>query len=128
MTTQEMIMTIFVSVLGGGGLLEFIKYLVQRHDEKKDDGRTMKGSIKEIRENVADLKNEVSELKEDNGALMHDRVYALFDELKDKESITVEDRANIDYLWERYSKRGFNHKGELMYDKIIEIPVQIKED
>ena len=124
---QEMIATVIVGILGGGGLLELIKYLFQRYDEKKKK-YTVKTSIKEIRENVADLKNEVAELKEDNGALMHDRVYALFDELKDKDTLTVEDRANVDYLWERYSKRGFNHKGELMYNKIIEIPVQIKED
>jgi hypothetical protein len=126
--TQEMVATVMVGILGGGGLLELVKYLFQRHDEKKNGSRSLKASIKEIRENVADLKNEVQELKEDDGAIMHDRIYAEFNRLTQQESITVEDRANIDYLWERYSKRGFNHKGEILYKKICEIPVVVKED
>ena len=32
---QEMIATVIVGILGGGGLLELIKYLFQRYDEKK---------------------------------------------------------------------------------------------
>lgn len=126
--TQQLFATCFVGILGGGGLLEIIKYIVQRQEEKKNKGNSVKASLKEIRENVAELKDEVAELKEDDGAIMHDRIYTLFNEAKDKDMLTVEDRANIDYLWERYSKRGFNHKGELMYEKICEIPVQIKED
>ena len=125
---QEMIVTVMVGILGGGGLLELIKYLLQRHDEKKNGNNSIKSSIKEIRENVADLKNEVNELKEDDGAIMHDRIYEQFNKLKDQETLTVQDRANIDYLWERYSKRGFNHKGEILYQKICEIPVTVKED
>ena len=128
MSVQEMIVTILVGVLGGGGLLELIKYLIQRRDEKKNNGRTMKDSIREIRENVAAMKAELDELKADDGALLHDRIYALFNELKDKETLTVEERANVDYLWERYSRRGFNHKGNLMYKKICEIPVEFEED
>lgn len=128
MSVQEMVATILVGVLGGGGLLELIKYLIQRRDEKKNNGRTMKDSIKEIRENVAAMKAELDELKEDDGALLHDRIYALFNELKDKEMLTVEERANVDYLWERYSRRGFNHKGNLMYKKICEIPVEFEEE
>lgn len=128
MSVQEMIATILVGVLGGGGLLELIKYLIQRRDEKKNNGKTMKDSIREIRENVAAMKAELDELKEDDGALLHDRIYALFNELKDKEILTVEERANVDYLWERYSRRGFNHKGNLMYKKICEIPVEFEED
>jgi hypothetical protein len=125
---QEMIATVMVGILSGGGLLELIKYLIQRHDEKKNGKLSLKSSLKEIRENVAELKDEVNELKDDNGALMHDRIDALFNELKDKEYLTVEDRVNVDYLWERYSKRGFNHKGEILYKKICEIPVTVKED
>lgn len=125
---QEMIATVMVGILGGGGLLELIKWLIQRHDEKKTGKYTVKSSLKEIRENVAELKDEVNELKEDDGAIMHDRIYAEFNRLKDKDEITVEDRANLDYLWERYSRRGFNHKGNLMYKKICEIPVTVKED
>jgi hypothetical protein len=126
--TQELIATVMVGILGGGGSLEIIKYLIQRHDDKKKGNRSLKSSIAEIRENVADLKNEVQELKEDDGAIMHDRIFAEFNRLTQQESITVEDRANIDYLWERYSKRGFNHKGEILYKKICEIPVTVKED
>jgi hypothetical protein len=126
--TQELIATVMVGILGGGGSLEIIKYLIQRHDDKKKGNRSLKSSIAEIRENVADLKNEVNELKEDDGAIMHDRIFAEFNRLTQQESITVEDRANIDYLWERYSKRGFNHKGEILYKKICEIPVIVKED
>ena len=59
MSVQEMIATILVGVLGGGGLLELIKYLIQRRDEKKNNGRTMKDSIREIRENVAAMKAEL---------------------------------------------------------------------
>ena len=125
---EEMITTVMVGILGGGGLLELIKYLFQRHDEKKNGKYSMKSSLKEIRENVADLKTEVQELKDDNGALMHDILYSEFNRLTQQETITVEDRSNIDYLWERYSKRGFNHKGEILYKKICEIPVIVKED
>ena len=125
---EEMITTVMVGILGGGGLLELIKYLFQRHDEKKNGKYSMKSSLKEIRENVAELKTEVQELKDDNGALMHDILYSEFNRLTQQETITVEDRSNIDYLWERYSKRGFNHKGEILYKKICEIPVIVKED
>jgi hypothetical protein len=126
--TQELIATVMVGILGGGGSLEIIKYLIQRHDDKKKGNRSLKSSIAEIRENVADLKNEVQELKEDDGAIMHDILYSEFNRLTQQETITVEDRANVDYLWQRYSKRGFNHKGEILYKKICEIPVIVKED
>lgn len=69
------------------------------------------------------LNKELDENKADTLVLMHDRIYQMFKVLSTQETITAEDKANIDYLWQRYSARGGNHNAEVLYEVIDKIPV-----
>lgn len=80
-------------------------------------------TMAEIRAALDELKKELADNKEDVIVLMHDRIYQAFRYLSQQESITADDKANIDYLWQRYSARGGNHKAEVLYEVIDKIPV-----
>lgn len=82
----------------------------------------------EIRDTLETLKTELEENKEDTVALMHDRIYQTFCRLNAQDSISVEDKANLDYLWQRYKARGGNHKAEVLYDVIDRIPVKAETE
>jgi len=111
------------AVLCSSGLMELIKYLIGRHDKKNNCEDELKKAIEEMRENISELAEEAANQKQDTIVMMHDRIYQALVYFEGKESLTVTDRANIDYLAERYFARGGNHKAELMYDIICKIPV-----
>lgn len=130
-----------IGILGGGTLVgaifSFIQFLINRKDKKRNatailekDISEMKKDLKaltnEMKENQKNLKYELNENREDAIVMMHDRIYQAFNHLKDLPEISVEDKCNIDYLWDRYNGRGGNHKAELMYQQICKIPVVTK--
>jgi type IV secretory pathway TrbF-like protein len=124
----QMILTAVCSSGLTGAVIELIKFFVNRHDNRYDCEAEMKDDMQEIKNELQNLINEIKELKEDDIVTMHDRIYQAFRYMKDMKTITPTDRANIDYLAERYFKRGGNHKAKIMYNIICKIPVVYKSD
>jgi len=117
-----MLMTILCGILGASGLWKFIEYLISRRDRRK--GKGVEADLQVIKTDLAKLVTELEELKEDDIVMMHDRIYQAFKFFADKDDITTEDRANIDYLYERYRARGGNHEAVSYYEVIKDKPIK----
>lgn len=76
----------------------------------------------------SDLADAVESLKEDNRVIMHDRLFCLFEEFGSRDAITAGERANIDYLFERYKAIGGNHHADIYYNLISAKPVEPEKE
>lgn len=76
---------------------------------------------------LADLAAAVESLKEDNRVLMHDRLFCLFEEFGPRDALTAGERANVDYLFDRYRGIGGNHHAEIYYNLLAAKPVTAEE-
>ena len=76
---MEQIITIVVSIFGGGALLSFIQYLINRHDEKKGKGKTIVDEIKAIRNDLDALRIEIGEDRATNARI---RILKFSDEVR----------------------------------------------
>ena len=120
---QQMILTVISSSLATGGFFKLIEFLVTRRDKKKNKTDILKEEVEKISKELASITKEIDDLHEDGIVMMHDRIYQIFTHLQDFTEISTEDRVNIDYLFNRYTKRGGNHKAELMYNQIKKKPI-----
>ena len=77
---------------------------------------------------LADLAAAVESLKEDNRVIMHDRLFCLFEEFGQRDSITAGERANVDYLYERYKAIDGNHHADIYYGLISAKPVEAEKE
>lgn len=129
---QQMIIAVLSSSAVTGAIIKVIEWLIGIHDRKKGKTSCMQKDIKELSENVKALTTQiealtqdVSEIKDDNLAILHDSIYDMFDNLSERPSLSVKDRANLDVLWHRYHDvHGGNHEGELMYQQLKSKPVE----
>lgn len=76
----------------------------------------------------ADLAVAVESLKEDNRVIMHDRLFCLFEEFGTRDALTAGERANVDYLFERYKAIGGNHHADIYYSLISAKPVEAEKE
>ena len=76
---------------------------------------------------LADLTAAVDGLKEDNRVLMHDRLFCLFEEFGPRDALTAGERANVDYLFDRYRGIGGNHHAEIYYNLLAAKPIKPEE-
>lgn len=125
-----------ISILGTGTaaavFVELLRWGKAAFDKRKSRGfYKLKENIDTIGENVEHIQKEVGEIKNDlqdreftDSVLLHDRIYAMFDRLKDAETISVSDKANLDYLFAEYEKLGGNHAGRIMYETLKDKPVE----
>ena len=65
-------MEAFIGVLLGGGILTFLQFLITRHDNKKDELKSIKKSIDELSKRIAAL-----DAKGDEREATHSRVRIL---------------------------------------------------
>lgn len=122
--TWQIIIAILTSSAFTGLLVKILEIIVDANSKKKKEARE---AILKHNENVDKLldkfQDELTDLKDDNLVILHDRIYAMFKKFEKQDTLTASDRSNLDYLFERYSKRGGNHDAEILYKIIIEKPV-----
>ena len=126
--TQQMIIAVITSSAVTGGVTSMIKYFIDRHDRKNGKAAELGKSLAEVRATLEDiskmlnaLSQDVDNLKKDDIVILHDRIYQALTFLSKFEQISITDRCNIDYIYERYQENGGNHKAELMYKAIKKI-------
>ncbi len=73
-------LTIFLSVSGGGSLVIFLQFLINRHDAKK-------GELKELKEEVKSIR---SDMEEDRATTARVRILRFSDEMRRGEKHTKE--------------------------------------
>lgn len=69
-------------------------------------------------------KSEYRVLKEGMVALLHDRLYTACTFFLERGYCTLEDRSNLEYLYEPYQKLGGNGTGTRLYEKVMELPYE----
>lgn len=57
-----------------------------------------------------------------NVAILHDKLYKLCKEFIEKGWIPLDDLDNVQYLWRAYQGLGGNGTGEILYNKVLELP------
>lgn len=67
-------------------------------------------------------KEEQDAMKAGMLALLHDRIFSIYDYCKCKECATVEDIRNLDYLYKPYHELGGNGTGTELYERIKDMP------
>lgn len=124
---EQIIIAVVTSSAFTGVIIKIIDIIISRYSRKHGRLLEIEKDLKEIKEKVNKVKemdNEIGELKQDILVILHDRIYQLFDRFIREDNISVQDRANIDYLYNRYENRGGNGKASLMYEKIKNIPIK----
>ena len=76
---MEQTITIILSIFGGGALLTFLQYLIQRHDEKKGQNKNLMTAIEEVRKELDALRSEISEDRATNARI---RILSFSDEVQ----------------------------------------------
>jgi len=59
----EDVLTIVLSLVGGGALLTFLQFMITRHDEKKGKKSKLEQAIERVAKQVEDLRNDFQEQK-----------------------------------------------------------------
>lgn len=122
--TWQIVIAILTSSAFTGVLVKIIEVIADANNKKKKEARE---AILKHNEKVDELlekfQSELIALKDDNLVILHDRIYAMFKKFEKQDTLTASDRSNLDYLYERYTKRGGNHDAEILYKIIVEKPV-----
>lgn len=122
--TWQIVVAILTSSTVTGVIIKIIEVIADAKSKKKKEAReALIKHTEQVDELLEDLKSELDDLREDNLVIMHDRIYAMFKKFENADTITASDRSNLDYLYERYTKRHGNHDAELLYNIIIAKPV-----
>lgn len=131
--------TIVMILTSSGGTALLIKLIDILQDKFSEKRKSEKETIQEILskvnscncEKIKDLKGvkeDIDELREDFLVIMHDRIYNIFKQVSTKQTITVREKSNLDYLYERYKKRFGNHDAKNYYDLICKMKIVADED
>lgn len=115
---DQIILAIIGSSAFTGLVLKILEAAVERWSKTAKEKREAQSRL------LADLRIAVESLKEDNRVIMHDRLFCIFEEFGQRDAITAGERANVDYLYERYKAIGGNHHADIYYRLISEKPVE----
>ena len=124
MTNTELVITLLSSSTGTVCITEAIKAVRRRLQKKKGRGfPKLEADIRDIRKDIKGIREDLEESKETERVLLHDRLWQAFHFFQDKDEISVEDRANVEYLYDEYKKKQGNHEAEVYYEYIENLNV-----
>ena len=104
---MEMFWTVFASIIGGGALLTFIQFLINRHDNKNDKYKEIVNEIKLIRTDIEALKADMAEDRATNARI---RILTFADEVLHKQKHSKESFDQIHEDMDRYNAYCNSHK------------------
>ena len=99
--------TIITSIVGGGALLTFIQFLINRHDNKNDKYKEIADEIKLIRADIESLKADMAEDRATNARI---RILTFADEVLHKQKHSKESFDQIHEDMDRYNKYCKEHE------------------
>ena len=76
---MEQIVTIVLSIFGGGALLTFLQFLITRHDKKKGKHKSLMDAIGAVRKDLNELREEINEDRAVNARI---RILSFSDEVQ----------------------------------------------
>lgn len=133
---MSIILMILTSSGGTAILIKIIDIIQDRFSEKrKAEKKTMQKILEKVDscgcekiKEIESVKIDIDELREDFLVIMHDRIYNIFKQVSKQENISVREKSNLDYLYERYKKRFGNHDAKNYYDLICKMQIVPDED
>ena len=133
MTTGEIIVAVLTSSAFTGLLVEIVRTARRAFDRKRNKGlakletdiTTLKGIAVDNSKSIDGIKDELNRQKETDMVLLHDRIWEIYERLKNQDSIDLADKANLEYLYDEYKQNNGNHQAALMFDLIEAKPVRI---
>ena len=133
MTTSEIIVAVVTSSAFTGLLVEVVRTIRQAIDKRQNKGLAkLEKDVDSIRQQtiatagkIVEIQNELAKQKETNLVLLHDRIWDVFARNQHKEFVSVEDKANLEYLFDEYQRRGGNHHAEIMFEIIDKKPAAV---
>lgn len=127
---MNVILMILTSSGGTALLIKLIDILQDKFSEKrKKEKEAVQELLKKVdsqnfeqAKDIKALSNGLNAVRQDFLVLMHDRIFNIFKEVSQQEKISISEKSNLDYMYERYvdetMKKG-NHDAENYY-KLIE--------
>lgn len=136
MTTGEIIVAVLTSSAFTGLLVEIVRTVRRALDRKRNKGlakletdiTTLKGIAVDNSKSIDGIKDELDRQKETDMVLLHDRIWEIYERLKNQDSIDLADKANLEYLYDEYKQNNGNHQAALMFELIQEKPVRIQTE
>lgn len=127
-----MVVTIITSSAFTGAVVEIVREIRKMVDRRRNKGLAkIEQDLSDIRSQNAQychdigvIKNELLARQETDKVILHDRIWEMFHALSGDDSVTVADMANLDYLFEEYTKLSGNHQADIMYNCIKKMPVR----
>lgn len=117
--------SVVIAILGSSAFTGIVLKLLEAAVDRWSKGAREKREAQA--KALADLTAAVESLKEDNRVIMHDRLFCLFEEFGPRDALTAGERANVDYLFDRYRGIGGNHHAEIYYNLLAAKPVTAEE-
>lgn len=119
------VITAIVGGLFGSGFMQFVQYLISRHDNKSDKLETIQKSIEGINTKLNELetiKQEIRDTKESVIGIGADRIiWTCKRHIKDG-YITIKEFAELKDLYEKYAAIGGNHDAKAYYEEVVKLP------
>lgn len=127
---MNVILMVLTSSGGTALLIKLIDILQDKFSEKrKKEKEAVQELLKKVdsqnfeqAKDIKALNNGLNAVRQDFLVLMHDRIFNIFKEVSQQEKISISEKSNLDYMYERYvdetMKKG-NHDAENYY-KLIE--------
>lgn len=131
MNTGQIIVAVLTSSAFTGLLVEIVREIRRAVDRRRNKGFVkLEKDIHDLKDIAIDntqridgIKEELERQKETDLVLLHDRIWDMFNRLQGQEEITVEDKANLEYLYDEYRQNNGNHHAEIMYEVIEAKPI-----
>ena len=76
---MQQVVTIVLSIFGGGALLSFLQYLISRHDEKSGKHNSLLEAVNKVKEELDALRAEINEDRATNARI---RILSFSDEIR----------------------------------------------
>lgn len=135
MTTGEIIIAVLTSSAFTGLLVEIVRTIRRGIDKRQNKGLAkiendltdVKHTLDETGKSLSKMEEELVRQKETDLVLLHDRIWEIFDRLRNEEHISVEDKANLEYLYDEYKNSNGNHHAAIMFELIESKPLK-RED
>lgn len=134
MTSGEIVVAVLTSSAFTGLLVEIARGFRTAMDKRKNKGlakiesdlQVVRAKTENNGSKIDALTDELEKQKETDLVLLHDRIWDIFHQLQDAEAVTVEDKANLEYLYDEYKNNNGNHHAEIMYSIIEAKPIKKK--
>lgn len=81
-----------------------------------------KGIYNQVKKSKDKTEERFKNLEFANVALLHDKIYQQCSNFIDSGFISLDDLENLEYLWRGYKNLGGNGTGEILYNKVKDLP------